>query len=129
MNDDIHALERLTNRQFGFIGNLMGLDQRELIVQFQMQLHETGRTGLAGAQIMHPVYTFDVTAEGHYSRLFLGWQLTIEQRLHRFIADGSAPHSRNSPIRMANRPSAQYQPCPASTSASNTPPLSSKSER
>ncbi len=28
MNDDIHALERLTNRQFGFIGNLMGLDQR-----------------------------------------------------------------------------------------------------
>ncbi len=56
-----------------------------------MQLHETGRTGLAGAQIMHPVYTFDVTAEGHYSRLFLGWQLTIEQRLHRFIADAAPP--------------------------------------
>ena len=41
MNDDIHAFKFLTHRQFGFIGNLMGLDQRELIVQFQMQLNKT----------------------------------------------------------------------------------------
>ena len=93
MDDDIHPLECLAYRQFGFIGDLMGLDQGDLIIQFQMQLYESGRPGLTGAQVMYAVYTFYGTAERHYSRLFFLWQLTIEQGLYGFVANmGGPPH-------------------------------------
>ena len=91
VDDDIHPLECLAYRQFGFIGDLMGLDQGDLIIQFKMQLYESGRPGLTGAQVMYAVYTFYGTAERHYSRLFFRWQLTIEQGLHRLVADVSRP--------------------------------------
>lgn len=36
MNDHLHPLEGLANRQFSLVGYLMGLDQGELIVELQM---------------------------------------------------------------------------------------------
>lgn len=129
VDDDIHSLECLAYRLLGFIGYLMGLDQGDLIVKFQMQLNESGRPGLTGTQTVDAVNAIYGTAEGHYSRLFFRWQLTIEQRLYRLVADMDGSPQQNAPISTANRPSAQYQPCPASTSASSTPPLSSRSER
>ena len=97
MDDDIHTLECLAYRQLGFIGDLMGLDQGDLIIQFQMQLYESGRPGLTGTQVMNAVYPFYGTAEGHYSRLFFRWQLTIEQGLYRLVADMSRPPQQEQP--------------------------------
>ena len=93
MNDHLHPLEGLANRQFSLVGYLMGLDQGELIVELQMQLHEAGRPGLAGTQIMYAMHPLYGTAERHYSRLFFLWQLTIEQGLYGFVANmGGPPH-------------------------------------
>ena len=55
VDDDIGAGEFGQDQRLGLIGQIMRLDQRQRIIQLQMQLNEAQRARLAGPQIMDTV--------------------------------------------------------------------------
>lgn len=106
VDNDIGAGEFGGISASGLIGQIMRLDRRQRIIQLQMQLNERNRPRLASPQIMDAVHSGHRDGQRLDQRTLLVGQLSIQQRLHRLIADLLPPLRMKSPSRVANRPSA-----------------------